>query len=304
MVIAGGTGFLGRCVAAYMAKWGWTVKVLSRRADAAIEGATTIGWDAKTLGPWAEAIDGADVLLNLAGRSVNCRYHAENRRIIEESRVLSTQVLGEVIARARNKPHVWLNSSTATIYRHAEDRPQDEFTGELGSGFSVNVAKAWEKAFFDAQTPGVRKVAMRTAMVMGNGKGGPFSVFHTLARLGLGGRMGPGTQYVSWVHIDDFCRAIEFLIDREDLDGCINIVTPHAMPNAGFMRELRRACGMPIGLPATRWMLEVGAFFIRTETELPLKSRWVMPRRLLDAGFTFQHPQWPEAARDLVDHRR
>jgi uncharacterized protein (TIGR01777 family) len=284
-------------VSSYFARRGWEVIVLSRRAGAA----GTIAWDGRTLGPWAQEIDGADVVLNLAGRSVNCRYTAANRAEILRSRVESTQVIGEAIRRAPRPPRVWLNSSTATIYRHAEDRPQDETTGEIGSGFSIDVATAWEKAFFDSATPpSVRKVAMRSAMVMGEGVGGPFNVFHTLARLRLGGRMGSGRQYVSWVHILDFCRAIEFLIERDDLCGVVNIASPHPLPNRAFMRDLRRAIDVRIGLPATQWMLEIGAFILRTETELPLKSRFVVPRRLLEAGFTFLHPDWPEAAADLV----
>jgi uncharacterized protein len=295
IVIPGGAGFLGRCVARFFAAEGWRVVVLSRRDDGEVPGAETLAWDGKTQAGWARALDGAEVVLNLAGRSVNCRYNARNREEIEQSRVQSTRAIGQATATAHRPPRVWLNSSTATIYRHAEDRPQDEHTGEIGSGFSVNVARAWEAAFLEAPTPGVRKAALRTAMVMGPGRGGPFNVFLTLSRFGLGGRMGPGTQYVSWVHIDDFCRALRFLIDRDELDGCINIASPDPLPNAQFMQHLRHAAGVRIGLPAARWMLEVGAFILRTETELPLKSRRVVPARLLEAGFDFQHPHWPAA---------
>src|SRR4051812_38711139 len=196
IVIPGGAGFLGRCVAKYFSAKSWNVIVLSRDPAAAVEGAKTIGWDGRSIGAWASALDDADVLLNLAGRNVNCRYNAKNRAEIEQSRVLSTAVLGNALARATPRNRVWLNSSTATIYRHAEDRPQDEATGEIGFGFSVNVALAWEKAFCDADVPNSRKVAMRSAMVMGRGRGGPFAVFRTLVHLRLGGRMGPGTQYV------------------------------------------------------------------------------------------------------------
>jgi uncharacterized protein (TIGR01777 family) len=301
LVIPGGSGFLGRAVAKYMSVRGWDVIVLSRDANAVVEGARTVAWDGYSLGEWCSAIDGADAVLNLAGRHVNCRYHARNRQEIEQSRVVSTRLIGEAIARATRPPKVWLNSSTATIYRHAEDRPQDEFRGEIGSGFSVNVATAWEKTFFDAPTPpSVRKVALRSAMVMGRGHGGPFSVFHTLVRLRLGGRMGPGTQYVSWIHIEDFCRAVKFLLERADLSGCFNLSAPQPLPNAQFMRELRDACGISLGLPAATWMLSVGAFIIRTETELPLKSRWVVPTRLLNEGFEFRYPTWSAAAAELV----
>jgi uncharacterized protein len=301
IVIPGGPGFLGHQASRYFASRGWDVIVLSRDANAKVEAARTITWDGKTLGDWTHAIEGATVVLNMAGRSVNCRYHQKNRLAIELSRTLSTAIIGQAIARAKSPPKVWINSSTATIYRHAEDRPQDEFTGEIGSGFSVNVAKAWEKAFFDSPTPAsVRKVAIRSAMVMGNGRGGPFSVFRTLTKLRLGGRMGSGRQYVSWVHILDFCRAIEFLIEREDLSDCINIASPNPIPNAQFMQELRHAASVRFGLPATKWMLEIGAFFLRTETELPLKSRFVVPTRLLRAGFDFVHPLWQDAASDLI----
>jgi uncharacterized protein (TIGR01777 family) len=301
LIIPGGNGFLGRAVAKYMSVRGWNVIVLSRDANAIVEGARTVAWDGQSLGEWCNAVDGAAAVLNLAGRHVNCRYHARNRREIEQSRVVTTRIIGEAIARSAKPPKVWLNSSTATIYRHAEDRPQDEFGGEIGSGFSVNVATAWEKTFFRAPTPpSVRKVALRSAMVMGRGHGGPFSVFHTLVRLRLGGRMGPGTQYVSWIHIEDFCRAVEFLVEREDLCGCFNLSAPDPLPNAQFMRELRAACGISLGLPAATWMLSVGAFIIRTETELPLKSRWVVPTRLLNEGFEFKYPTWSAAAAELV----
>lgn len=298
LVLAGGNGFLGRHVARAFAQDGWRVTALARR-DATIDGATVIRWDGRTVGEWASALDGADALLNLAGRSVNCRYDARHRAEILDSRLDSTRALGEAIARSARPPAVWLNSSTATIYRHAEDRPQDEATGEIGHGFSVDVATAWEAAFFDAPV-NVRRVALRTAMVMGRGAGGPFAVFRTLARLGLGGAMGPGTQRVSWVHVDDFVAALRFLIDRRDLDGAINVVAPDVPTNRAFMRTLRGAVGMPIGLPAPTPLMAVGAFFLRTETELPLKSRWAAPGRLREAGFAFRFPTWAEAARDLT----
>lgn len=300
LVIPGGAGFLGRHVARHFVDAGWRVVVLSRDRTARIDQAEVAWWDGQTLGDWASHLDGADAVLNLAGRSVNCRYNASNRRIIEESRTHSTRVLGEAIARSASPPAVWLNSSTATIYRHAEDRPQDETTGEIGSGFSVDVATAWERAFFEAQTPGVRKVALRTAIVMGRGSGGPYQVLERLARWGLGGRMGSGRQYMSWVHVDDFCRAAEFLIDRADIDGPVNVSAPGPLPNADFMRALRQAVGRRIGLPAPRGLLEIGVFFLRSESELVLKSRWVMPARLQSAGFQFAYTDWPGAARALV----
>jgi uncharacterized protein (TIGR01777 family) len=309
LLIPGGSGFLGRAVGQWFAARGWSVTVLSRRPDTRPSTFKVLPWDGKTLGPWTAAVDGADAVLNLAGRTVNCRYTAANRREIYASRLDSTRVLGQAIARAARPPAVWLNAASATIYRHAEDRPMDEATGDLGDGFSVDVCRQWEAAFFAAPTPGVRKVAVRSAMVMGPGRDGVFAAFHGIVRKGLGGTLGRGTQYVSWVHVDDFCRAVEFLIDRPDLngaalDGVVNVSVPDPIPNRQFMRDLRRAAGARIGLPATRWMLEIGAVVLRTETELLLKSRRVVPGRLLAAGFTFDHPDWSAAAADLVARER
>lgn len=245
-------------------------------------------------------MEGADAVLNLAGRSVNCRYNAKNRAEILDSRLDSTRVLGQAIAKSSAPPRVWLNSSTATIYRHAEDRPMNDETGEIGSGFSVGIALAWEQEFFATEVPRTRRVALRTAMVMGPQPGGPFVVFHRLAKLGLGGTLGSGRQMVSWLHDEDFCRAVKWLIEHDDISGPINVSAPNPLPNREFMREVRQAAGVPFGLPATRWMLEIGAVFLRTETELPLKSRWVLPSRLQAAGFEFEHPTWPDAAREIV----
>jgi hypothetical protein len=303
LIIPGGSGFLGRTVARWFSRQGWEIVVLSRR-NAAVPGARVVLWDAVSPGAWSAEIEGADAVLNLAGRSVNCRYHKANRREILDSRVVSTRVLGEVLAASRNPPPVWLNSSSATIYRHAEERPMDEAGGELGEGFSVEVCKAWERTLFEARTPHVRRVAMRTAMVMGIEPGGPYEVFRRLAKWGLGGAMGPGTQYVSWLHEEDFCRSIEWLIAHGEIEGAINLASPNPLPNREFMRHLRTAVGCPVGLPAVRWMLELGAIFLRTETELPLKSRRVVPGRMLSAGCTFSHPRWPEAAHELESRAR
>jgi uncharacterized protein (TIGR01777 family) len=305
IVIPGGSGYLGRHVSDWFVESGWAVTVLSRNpSDAPTGPAKVIAWDGKTLGPWAAAVEGADVVLNLAGRTVNCRYTAANRREIYASRLDSTRVVGESIAAASRPPPLWLNAASATIYRHAEDRPMDEATGELGDGFSVDVCRQWESAFFAAPTPATRKIALRSAMVMGPGSDGVFGAFYGIVRKRLGGTLGPGTQYVSWVHLDDFCRSLEFLIDRPAIDGVVNMSVPNPIPNRQFMRDLRRASGVKVGLPATRWMLEVGAVVLRTETELLLKSRRVVPGKLLAAGFTFDHPDWAAAAADLVAHEQ
>jgi uncharacterized protein (TIGR01777 family) len=267
-----------------------------------------VPWDAATLGDWAAEVDGSDVVINLAGRSVNCRYTAKNRRLIINSRVESTRVIGEAITRASRPPRVWLQAGTATIYEHRYDAPNDEATGILGGSephapdtwrFSIDVATAWERAPNESQVPQTRKVILRSAMIMSHDEGGVFATLLALVRRGLGGQAGDGRQYVSWIHEADFLRAITWLVEHDEVEGPVNVSSPNPVPNAEFMRTLRQAWGIPVGLPAGRWMLELGALVLRTETELILKSRCVVPGRLVDGGFSFQFPTWPEAADDL-----
>jgi uncharacterized protein len=307
IVIPGGTGQVGQILARHFHSNGHAVTILSRNAHAAPW--RVVQWDGVTRGPWASELESADVCINLAGRSVNCRYNPTNRRAIFDSRVQSTQILNEVINSLNNPPAVWLNASTATIYRHSLDRPMDEATGELGGNesgapdtwnFSIEVAKAWEDAFFSTPTPRTRKVAIRSAMTFSPDHGGVLDVFLNLVRHGLGGTNGPGNQFVSWIHETDFIRAIEFLIANQNFAGPVNLASPHPLPNRDFLRAIREALGTRIGLPATSWMIEIGTFLMRTESELILKSRQVIPGRLLAAGFEFDFPFWPAAARDLV----
>jgi uncharacterized protein (TIGR01777 family) len=307
IVLAGGTGHVGRMLAERFHGLGDEVTVIARHMSS--QPWRIVLWDGRTLADWAQAIDGADVVINLAGRSVNCRYTAANRKEIMESRVEPTRVIGRAIARSARPPALWMNASTATIYRDALDRPMDEATGELGGSeinapstwrFSIDVATSWERAFYEAETPGTRKVALRSAMIMSPDRGGIFDTLRKLVSLGLGGRAGSGRQFISWIHEDDFCNAINFLIARPDLDGPVNICSPNPLPNREFMAAFRKAYGVSLGLPASQWMLEIGAIFLRTETELILKSRRVVPRRLQEAGFKFLYPEWPEAVADLV----
>jgi len=306
IILPGGTGLIGNVLARAFHARGDEVVVFSRAAHAASW--RVVPWNGETLGDWAREIDGADVLINLAGRSVNCRYHQANREIIKQSRLRSTRVLGDAVARAARPPRVWLQSSTATIYCHRYDAPNDEATGVLGGeepgapdtwNFSIDVAKSWEEAFDQLATPGTRKVKMRTAIVMATQRGGAFDLMLGMVRRGLGGRTGDGKQFVSWIHDEDLIRAVDFLIRRDDLSGPVNLASPNPLPNAAFMRELREAWGIRVGLPASVWMLEVATFLMRTESELVLKSRRVTPTRLLQAGFTFNHPVWLEAAKEL-----
>jgi uncharacterized protein (TIGR01777 family) len=311
IVIAGGTGHIGQLLAAHFHAQGHEVIVIARHAQTAAW--PVIIWDGQNLADWMHTVDSADVVINLAGRSVNCRYTDKNRREIKESRVRSTQAIGLAIAQASQPPGLWINASTATIYRHALDRPMDEATGELGGGepgapstwrFSIDVATSWEQAFFSASTPATRKIALRSAMVMNPDRGGIFDTLRGLVIGRLGGQAGSGRQFVSWIHELDFVNAVDFLIARPDLTGRINVCSPNPLPNRDFMAALRRACGVRRSLPATKWMLELGAIFLRTETELILKSRRVVPGRLLEAGFKFRYPDWPEAAQDLMRRRR
>jgi len=315
IVVAGGNGFIGSLLTETLVPGNNDVVVLTRTPRTTEQSIRQVVWDGRTLGDWTREVDGARALINLAGRSVNCRYNERNRREILESRVNSTRVLGEAIARCDAPPPVWLNASTATIYKHTFDHPMDEATGVIGAtpeakdAFSIEVARAWEETLNDAQTPATRKVALRTAMVFAAGDGGVFRVLRGLTRFGLGGSIAGGKQFMSWVHSDDFCRAVEWLIERNDFSGPVNIAAPNPIPQREMMRIFRRECGAPLGLglPATRRMLEVAAFLHRTEAELIIKSRRVVPGQLLASGFQFHFPNMQDAVREIeqrVEHLR
>ncbi len=308
IILPGGSGQVGTILARHLHASGHEVIVLSRTAKKTRW--QTLLWDGLNLDPvWTHTLEDADAVIHLSGRSVNCRYTPANRKEIIDSRVLPTLLIGEAISRSKSPPRIWMNASTSTFYRDARDTPQDEFTGELGGSepgvpdtwnFSIDVARRWEEAFYASDLPQTRKIALRSSMTMSPDPGGVFSVLLGLVRLGLGGTQGPGDQYVSWIHDRDYCRAIDFLLTHEDIAGPVNFTAPTPLPNRDFMRELRRAWGMPLGLPASRFMLEIGAVFMRTETELILKSRRAVPSVLQRHGFQFHFPTWPEAARELV----
>ena len=310
IVLPGGTGQVGTLLARAFRADGHEVVVLSRRPASAPW--RVAGWDPRMVGPWTSELDGADVVIGLAGRNVNCRYTPENRREIFDSRVETTRVLGQAIARCKRPPSLWLQASTATIYAHRFDAPNDDVTGVIGGRevdappswrFSIEVATAWERAATDNVTSATRLVLLRSAMVMSPDRGGIFAMLRRLARLGLGGAVAGGEQYVSWIHERDFVRSLYWLIDHAELAGAVNIASPNPLPYRDFMRALRRAVHMPIGLPATRGMLELGTRVLRTESELVLKSRRVVPRRLLESGFVFDYPEWPAAVNELVSRR-
>lgn len=308
IILPGGSGHLGNLVAQHFRAHGDQVVVLSRKI---IEKPwRVVRWDGATVGPWASELENADVIINLAGRSVDCRYNKKNRQEILDSRINSTRVIGEAIAHLAHPPRLWMNMSTATIYRHSLDRSMDELTGEIGGSergipptwyFSHEVATRWEQEFFAAMAPRTRRIALRSAMVMSPAPRGIFAALLCLVRFGFGGTAASGRQYVSWIHAQDFVHALEFLMAHGELHGAINIASPHPLPNQEFMAQLRAAWGTRFGLNSTKRMLALGALFLRTETELILKSRRVVPARLLAAGFSLAYPDWNMAARQLVE---
>ncbi len=315
VVLAGASGFIGDYLYSAFRARGADVARIGRRGPDAHWGNTAAITD---------VLDGADVLINLAGKSVDCRYTDANRAEILRSRVATTTELSRAIAACDEPPPVWLNSSTATIYRHAEDRPMTESTGEIGTGFSVGVATAWEEALFAASLPGTRRVALRMAIVLGDGSA--LLPLLRLAQFGLGGpqldgrwfatesrrrngtfhefRAHGGAQKFSWVHIADVLGAIDFLRLHPELDGPVNVTSPHPSDGRTVMRTIRELIGVPIGIPSPRWLLEIGAKLISTETELILKSRWVVPERLLAAGYRFEYADLEPALRQIIEQRK
>ncbi len=297
IIITGAGGYLGQVLAPFLAEKGHEIVIVARR-EFAVAGARFVAWDGENLGDWAREIDGADAIVNLAGRSVNCRYNVENRREILESRLKTTRVVARAIEAAKTPPRVWLNAASATIYRDERERDMDEASGIIGSGFSVEVCKAWEGALFESDLPTTRRVALRMSMIFGR-TAPVFNVFARLAKLGLLGPQSDGGQYVSWIHERDCLRAMLFLLES-DLSGPVNVCAPNPLANREFARELRRVFKIPIGLPAPTIAMKIGAVFLKTEAELALKSRRAIPKRLLDAGFRFDFSRWSDAAQNIV----
>ncbi len=308
VLIFGGTGHMGLALKRHLDPARYQITVVSRNPKSPGD----LQWDGRTLGTWTEALDGSDVVINLAGRRVHCRYNEANKKEMMDSRIDSTRVLGTAIGQCKNPPAVWLQASTATLYAHTFGAPNDDVTGVMAGSepdapaawkYSIEIGTKWEEALNQAETPSTRKVAMRTAIMMGIDKDSALDVFSGLTRKGLGGRLGSGKQWVSWVHELDMVRAIEFLIES-DLEGPINIASPNPLPQVEFAKELRQAWGVPFGLPATPWMIAIGAWFMDGDSEIVLKSRRVIPKRLTDAGFEFQFPEFGPAVRDLVSKMR
>jgi uncharacterized protein (TIGR01777 family) len=298
IVIAGGTGFLGHCLSERYSKD--DVVILTRGKARTGNDIRYVNWDGKTIGPWKESLEGADVLINLNGKSVDCRYTRENKALIYSTRLDATAILGRAIQQCKLTPKLWINASSATIYRHSLDREMTE-AGEPGSGFSVDVCQRWEATFNQFDTPETRKVIIRTAIVLGR-SGGALRPLRRLATAGLGGRQGAGNQYVSWLHEHDFVGIIDFIITHDTASGLYNLAAPAPVPNKHFMRALRSAVGMPVGIVMPAWLLKIGAALIRTEPELILKSRRVIPARLLANGYQFRFDKIENALDDLCKH--
>jgi uncharacterized protein (TIGR01777 family) len=290
IIIAGGTGFTGKYLTQKFIDLGYEVIIISRQAK-------HINWNNST--EIITAVENAVMLINLAGKSVDCRYNEKNKKEIFDSRINTTKILGEAILQCKNPPLLWINSSTATIYRHAQDRPMTESTGEIGSGFSVNVATNWEKSFFDFKLKNTRQVALRMAIVLGK-DGGVVQPIKNLVRFGLGGKQGSGNQMFSWIHIEDLYNIIIFLLQHKELQGVFNTSAPNPVTNKILMQVFRKNLKMPLGLPTPKWLLKIGAVFIKTETELVLKSRWVIPESLLQAGFVFKYKTIDEALKNIL----
>ena len=301
VIIPGGSGFIGHFMAHFFKEKNYEVVVLTRGNPKEENGIRYLNWDGKTFGDWTHEFEKAELVLNLAGKSVDCRYTSKNKKLITDSRVDSTAIVGKAIQACNIPPKVWMNMSTSTIYEHTvEGKANDEYEGIIGDDFSMGVAKAWERTFNDYHTPFTRRIILRTSIVLGK-NGGAVKELLPLVKFGLGGKNGSGKQYVSWVCEEDMKRMIYFLLKNNNSEGIYNIVSPNPIRNVHFMKKIRKAVGVPIGLPATEWMIEIGTFFIRTESELVLKSRKVVPRRLLEEGFEFQYDELDKVLELIID---
>lgn len=288
MVIAGGSGFIGMHLAQFFTTKGYQVIILTRQPEHHDNGITFKNWDGQHPGEWVSALEGAETLINLSGKSVDCRYTEKNKAEILNSRVLPTRVLSQAIATLKHPPQLWINASTATIYKHSLHKAMTESDGDIGNDFSMGVAQAWEKEFFTLYTPKTRKVATRVSLVLG-ANDGVYPVLKKLAQFGLGGYHGTGQQKFAWIHIQDLLHIFDFIVQNDTVTGPINCTSPHTITNREFMTALRSSLHIPFGIPTPTPLLNIGAFFLRTEPELILKSRYVYPEKLLQYGFEFQH---------------
>lgn len=297
IIIAAGTGFLGQVLENHLTKNGYAVTILSRHPKKA----NHVFWNAKELGGWRNEFEGAYAVINLTGKSVDCRYNQKNKDAIYSSRIDSTNIIGEAIQQCKQPPIVWINSSTATIYQYSLKKEMSEENGDIGDDFSMNIAKSWEKAFYNHNFHNTRQLAIRTSIVLGE-NGGALKPLKNITKLGLGGKQGSGNQKVSFIHEHDFARAIVFLLENKTINGNVNVTAPNPSNNKTLMSIIRKELKIPIGIPQPKWMLEIGTFFLRTEAELVLKSRNVIPKRLLDNGFKFKYETIYETLNNLISN--
>ncbi len=302
IVLAGGSGQMGTAMRDYFQDKAEEIVILSRTTARNFGNVRTVYWDGKTAGAWYTELEDADLLVNLAGKNVNCRYTEKNEKEIFDSRTNSVQALAEAIAKCSTAPKLWIQCASSTIYRHAEDRPMTESDGETGEGFSVEVCKRWEKAFWEKSAPfsRTRKVVLRTSLVLGREEG-VFPRLKTMTLFGLGGKQGSGRQWVSWVHEADVAGMVDWIVLHPEIEGPVNCTSPEPLQNKTFMRMIREAMGVRLGWPAPAWLLELGAFFIRTETELILKSRWVLPEKILKHSYMFRYPHLQQALAQILE---
>jgi uncharacterized protein len=299
IVIAGGSGFLGMNLSRHLAAAGWVVTVLSRRPPRPGSPAVHVHWDARTLNGWSSHLDNAAGLVNLVGRTVDCIKSPDHCDEILRSRVEATLVLGQALRTIASPPPVWVQMSTAHAYGDSPEVVCDE-DSPFGLGLAPTVARAWEEAFSSAVLPQMRQVILRTTFVLGR-SGGALPRLSSLARLGLGGTVGSGRQGMSWLHELDMNRLFERALTEDTMQGAYIATSPHPVSNAEFMRELRRALRVPIGLPAAAWMVRLGApLLMRTDPELALYGRYCVSRRLADAGFEFSYPKLSDALLHLI----
>ncbi len=299
VVLAGGSGFIGKLLSNHFLSKGWQVVVFTRNHRLNENNLRYVKWNGKTLGSWKNELEGSDLLINLNGKSVDCRYTKKNKQLIYDTRIDATYILGEALKEIKNPPSLWINAASATIYRHSEDKAMDEFSGEIGTGFSVDVCKKWEHSFFKENTKNTRKVALRIAIVLGK-KGGALEPMVMMTKLGLGGKHGKGNQFFSWIHEDDLISIVNYVFENDKIQGIVNASAPFPVKNKQVMQLIRQQLNIKIGISSPKWLLEIGARLIKTETELLLKSRNVIPRVLIKNGFEFKYPTLKEGLKSLL----
>jgi uncharacterized protein (TIGR01777 family) len=300
IIIAGGSGFLGKSIINFFDENEYEFVILSRQ-DFAIhkKNCSVKIWDGKNIGDWQHEFENAKAIINLSGKTINCRYTEPNKKQILTSRIDATNAIGNAILQCKNPPKVWLNASAATLYKYTETKNQDENSTDFNDDFSTHVCLAWEKTLNSFETKNTRKIALRISIVLGKDDG-VFTRLKTLTQFGLGGKQGNGKQYVSWIHIEDFCRAIEFFITNNNSNGAYNLSTINPITNDTLMKTFRKKMNIPFGIPSPDFILKLGAFVIGTEPELVLKSRRVVPKKILDEGFIFLHPTIDSAIENLI----